>query len=115
MEVNLKTTRDLLGIEIIEIGRTFIEDKTGCYPLMDTLCFKTKSHAIVQILKANQDELNIQVGDSSSEPIVDFEFEIDDEDKLITKPVEVVCLDFPCKVASITEFWAGVQGKEFLT
>lgn len=114
MAVNLQQMSILLGIKIIEIGRTFIKDSTDCYPLMHTLFFKTSSTNMIQLLQANQDGLYIQTCSSKDQPIIDPEFEIDPEDRLVFRKIEIEHSSFPFEIDSITEFWAGSKGKEFL-
>jgi hypothetical protein len=114
MEVNFEKMNILLGVKIIEMRRVFIENNYDCYPLMDTLVVKLQNDTVINLIKSNQNGLIIQPGSSKDQPLIDTEFEIDAEDKLLTKEVETEYLNFPLEVESITEFWAGSKGQEFL-
>ncbi|RUS95902.1 hypothetical protein DSM106972_089150 [Dulcicalothrix desertica PCC 7102] len=103
----------LLGVQIKEIGRTFIVSNIYSHLLMDTLYFKTYSNTIIQLVKANQDSLYLKLS-SKQEPIIDPEYEIEPEDKLIFKAIDIQKLSLPVEFKRITEFWAGVEDKEFL-
>lgn len=114
MEVNFEKMNVLLGVKIIEIGRVFIENSDDCYPLMDTLFVKLQNDSVIQLLRSNQNGLIIQSGSPQDKPVIDPEFEIDVEDKLLSREVKTEYLKFPLEIESITEFWAGSKGQEFL-
>lgn len=112
--VSMKQMSVLVGTQIKEIGRTFVIKDDYFDPFMDTLYFKTHSNNLIQLLRANQDGLHIQISPSKQEPIIDLNYEIEPKEKLISKEIEIQNLRLPIEVKSITELWAGSEGKDFL-
>lgn len=112
-KVKIRQISVLLEKPIKEIGITFVINYTNSHLLMDTLYFQTTNDIVFQLLIANQNGLNLKVS-SKQEPIIDPEYEIEPKDKLIFKKIEISDLNLPIEFKSITEFWAGSEGKDFL-
>lgn len=102
-----------LKAEILELGRLSFSDEDSF--LTETLLFRLENNAFIEILKINQSDLDIHFVNSSEELILPswIEEEEDTED-ISVKKIENKDLNTPFKVESVTEFWAGQEGEEFL-
>lgn len=103
-----------LKAEVLELGRLAFSDEDSF--LTETLLFKLESNAFIEILKINQSDLDIHLINSDEKPILPswIENEEEDVDDVSVKKIESKELNVPFKVESITEFWAGREGEEFL-
>lgn len=105
--------RLLLKAEVLELGRLSFSDEDSF--LTETLLFRLENNTFIEILKINQSDLDIHIVNSSEELILPswIEEEEDTED-ISVKKVENKDLNTSFKVESVTEFWAGQEGEEFL-
>jgi hypothetical protein len=104
----------LLKEKVLELGRLAFRGEDIF--LTETLFFKLESDAFIEILKINQGDLDIHLINSDEKPILPSWIENEEEnvDDVFIKKIENKELSMPFKVESITEFWAGREGEEFL-
>jgi hypothetical protein len=105
---------DLLGVEIIEIARAFVEYENKSYCCQDTLLLKIENTNIVELVLTKQYGLKLYTISSAQETIIDPDTELELEDRIIAKDVECKHLSLPFVVKSITEFWAEQEGDRYL-
>jgi hypothetical protein len=103
-----------LKAEILELGRLSFSDEDSS--LTETLLFRTENNTFIEILKINQSDLDIHLVNSIEELILPswIEEEEEDTEDISVKKIEDKDLNTPFKVESVTEFWAGQEGEEFL-
>jgi hypothetical protein len=103
-----------LKAEVLELGRLAFSDEDSF--LTETLLFRLENDAFIEILKINQSDLDIHLINSGEKPILPSWIEDEEEnaEDISVKKVESKELSIPFKVESVTEFWAGREGEEFL-
>jgi hypothetical protein len=103
-----------LKAEVIELGRLGFSDEDSL--LTETLLFRLENDTFIEILKINQSDLDIHLINTSERPILPswIENEEEDTEDVSVKRIENKELNVPFKVESVTEFWTGREGEEFL-
>jgi hypothetical protein len=103
-----------LNAEVLELGRLAFSAEDSS--LTETLLFKLENDVFIEILKINQSDLDIHLINLGENLILPswIEDEEEDTEDISVKKVENEEFNTPFKVESITEFWAGREGEEFL-
>jgi hypothetical protein len=104
----------LLGKEVVSLGRLAFSDEDSLFN--ETLILELQDQASIEILKTNQNDLDIHNILSDEKFIIPSWVEDEDEDveDISVKKFKYDKSNMPFVIDSITEFWIGQKGEEFL-